>query len=156
MGTSLNNIKVKLFIIWENVPTYWNRKTCYNISLDLRFSRRWLCVWLCYNAVYFGENSRFRRNMSPPSLWSKSEPCRLLLMVSCLAHFSTPKMEAVYSSEMSHCLRTTQRYNLDDGIRHQLLLFLIAHQKKVYLYLPLSSVMFGLAETGKFLGRTCA
>lgn len=61
---------------------------------------------------------------------------------------STPKMEAVYSSEMSRCLRTTRRYNLDEGIPHQLLLFLTAHQKKHFLYLPLSSVMFSLAEHG--------
>jgi hypothetical protein len=66
---------------------------------------------------------------------------------SCLARSSTPKMEAVYSSEMSRCLGTTRRYNLDYGIPHQLLL-LTAHQRKRFLYLPLSFIVFGLAETG--------
>jgi hypothetical protein len=38
----------------------------------------------------------------------------MLLQVSCLAYFLALKMEAIWSSEASHSLRTTGRYNPED------------------------------------------
>jgi hypothetical protein len=40
--------------------------------------------------------------------WRVRPACFLHYLVSCLAHFSTPKMEAMYSSETFFCLRTTR------------------------------------------------
>jgi hypothetical protein len=40
----------------------------------------------------------------------------MLLLVICLAYFSTLKMESICSSETSGSLRTTQRYNTCDRI----------------------------------------
>jgi hypothetical protein len=45
-------------------------------------------------------------------------PCRLILIVSCLAYSPTLKMEAICSSETLGSLRTTRRYNPDDRILH--------------------------------------
>jgi hypothetical protein len=37
--------------------------------------------------------------------------CRPLLLVSCLAYFSTLKFEAIYSSKTSNYFQTRRRYN---------------------------------------------
>jgi hypothetical protein len=40
------------------------------------------------------------------------------MLVYCLAHPSTLKMDAIYSPETSGCLRTTRGYNTDDRRPH--------------------------------------
>jgi amino acid permease len=53
------------------------------------------------NAVYFRKSLTFQGKKSPSSSVRKSKLSLVLLLVSCLAYFSTLKMEVICSSETS-------------------------------------------------------
>jgi hypothetical protein len=63
-----------------------------------------------YNSVYFVEcQKNFQRNTSPPLAGSKNKPSKIpalsvplaFVLLSCLVHSSTLKMEVIRSSETS-------------------------------------------------------
>jgi hypothetical protein len=63
-----------------------------------------LTVTCLKSCILFESEPTLRRNMSPPSSGLKSKTIKKLLaayfmLVSCLAHSSTLKLEATYSSE---------------------------------------------------------
>jgi hypothetical protein len=71
-------------------------------------------ILLGCNTVKYGENTTFRKNISPPSSGSKrklNSVFRLFLLVSCLAYSSVLTMGMTCSSETSGCLRKTPRWN---------------------------------------------
>jgi hypothetical protein len=72
---------------------------------------------------------------------------------SSLADFSTLKMEAIRSSEMSVHTRFTQRHIPQDGILHFALEFKKTNNSYIYYYFKHHRILVGKPEGRRSLGR---
>jgi hypothetical protein len=64
-------------------------------------------------------------NSKPSAEHAEADKLSVLLLVLYLNHLSTMKMEVMYSSETSGCLRSAQRYKAVDRNLQIIVLFII-------------------------------
>jgi hypothetical protein len=100
--------------------------------------------------VYFGENSTFRWNISPPSSGWKCKPSEKQAeadgkLSSCFAYFSTLKMESICASETLSSFRNTRLFNPDSHTLHRYRWENLKSKEVIHDWNSLTSVMILLS-----------
>jgi hypothetical protein len=106
-----DNVRLEIKVCWVRSGVF--------TAVTMKVTKQYSLVGC--DAVYFGENPTFRRNVQTQSSGSKSKSSKKPVEAGgklSVTYFSTLKMEAVCSSETSGSLRSTRRCILHDATFH--------------------------------------